>query len=59
MDEGRKKLHSDLKEIIVAMVWEAYTEKQIFDLVRRYYESGVKERDENAMFFKNLVEEEK
>lgn len=56
MDEGRKKLHSALKEIIKKLVWGAYTEKQILDLVRRYYKSGIKERDKNTMFFKTLIE---
>ena len=56
MDEGRKKLHSDLKEVVGELVLGAYTEKQILDLVRRYYKSGIKERDKNTMFFKTLIE---
>ena len=56
MEEGRKKLHSALKEIVKELVWGAYTEKQIPDLVKRYYKSGIKERDENTMFFKTLIE---
>ena len=58
MDEERKRLHEDLKEIIIDLVWEAYTEKQILDLVRRYYKSGIKEWEENVIFVKNLIEEE-
>ena len=58
MDEERKRLHEDLKEIIIDLVWEAYTEKQILDLVRRYYKSGIKEWEENAVFFKGMIEEE-
>jgi hypothetical protein len=58
MDELQKNLHDDLKEIIIDLVWEAYTEKQILDLVKRYYKSGIKEWEENVASFKGLIEED-
>lgn len=58
MEESQKNLLNDLKDVIIDLVWEAYTEKQILDLVKKYYKSGTKEWEDNAMFFKTLVEED-
>lgn len=58
MDESQKNLQDDLKDIIIDLVWEAYTEKQILDLVKRYYKSGIKEWEKNVTFFKDLMEED-